>query len=80
MMNYTVYVLRSEKDGKRYIGVTNDLERRMKEHQGGGVQSTKNRRPLELLYTEVFENKGEALLREKFFKTGKGREFLNSIE
>ncbi|MCF7906149.1 GIY-YIG nuclease family protein [Candidatus Gracilibacteria bacterium] len=77
---YIVYILRSEKDNKRYIGMTQSLERRLKEHYNGQVKSTKNRRPLILFYTEKFSTKEEASLREEFFKTGKGREFLNSKE
>jgi putative endonuclease len=75
---YTVYVLKSEKDGKRYIGFTNNLARRICEHNSGGVKSTRNRKPFKLIYTEEFTIKKEAMLREKFFKTGKGREFLNN--
>ena len=48
-------------------------------HNNGNVESTKNRRPLELLYYEEIEDRAEAAKREKFLKSGKGREFLNSI-
>jgi putative endonuclease len=77
-MNYTVYILRSERDSRRYIGFTNNLEERFLEHQYGLVKSTKNRRPLKVIYTEEFEKKSDALAREKFFKSGKGREFLKN--
>ena len=77
---YTVYILKSGKDKKRYIGMTKDIERRQNEHYNGNVKSTKNRRPIKLIYTEGFEIKKDAMLREKFFKTGKGREFLKNIE
>jgi len=76
---YYVYILLSERDQKRYIGFTQDLERRIVEHNSGLVKSTKNRIPLKLIYFERFENKVEAMKREKFFKSGKGREFLNNI-
>ena len=75
---YFVYILKSLKDHKRYIGFTSDLERRILEHNSGLVKSTRNRKPLELIYTEEFENKKIAMAREKFFKSGKGREFLKS--
>ena len=75
---FTVYILKSIKDNKRYIGFTNDLRRRLFEHNNGLVISTINRKPLELIYVEEFENKEEAMDREKFFKSGKGREFLKS--
>ena len=77
---YIVYVLRSEKDGKRYIGYTSDLARRLNEHNSGKTISTKNRRPFILIYQEEYSTKAEAMEREKFFKSGKGREELKKIE
>jgi len=76
---YYVYVLRSLKDGRRYIGSTGDLTRRLFEHNNGLVKSTRYRRPLELIYHEVFDDKHSALMRERFFKTGKGREYLHNL-
>ncbi|HEY4755448.1 MAG TPA: GIY-YIG nuclease family protein [Ignavibacteriaceae bacterium] len=78
-MSYFVYILKSKKDNKRYIGFTNNLDRRINEHNSGLVKSTKNRKPLILIYTEEFERKTEAMAREKFFKTGKGRELLDTV-
>jgi len=65
---FYVYVLKSLKDNKRYIGFTENLQRRLFEHNNGLVKSTKNRRPLELIYHEEFVSKKDALLREKFLK------------
>lgn len=76
---YTVYILLSEKDNKRYIGFTDNLVRRLFEHNSGLVKSTKNRKPLKLIYTEQFENKSDAMNRERFFKSGFGRSFLKNI-
>jgi len=76
-MNY-IYVLKSKKDLKRYIGLTNNLERRLLLHNSGKVKATKNRRPFELIYFEKFEDRTRAAKREKFLKSGKGREYLNS--
>ena len=76
---YTVYVLKSEKDSKRYIGFTENLDRRLFDHANGLVKSTRNRRPLVLIYKEEFTDKMEAQLREKFLKSGQGRAFLNRI-
>ena len=56
-MTYFVYIFTSLKDSKRYIGMTSDLNRRLNEHNSGKVKSTKNRRPLELIYTEEFTSK-----------------------
>ena len=50
---YYTYVLQSEKDRKFYIGFTKDLRQRFKEHAKGLVESTKNRRPLKLIYYEA---------------------------
>jgi putative endonuclease len=75
-MIYFVYILISKKDNKRYIGMTSNLERRLFEHNSGMVKSTRNRRPLELLHKEEFNNKSDALLREKELKSKKGKIFL----
>jgi putative endonuclease len=72
-----VYVLKSERDGKLYTGRTSWLERRLKQHEDGLVKSTKNRRPLKLVYKEEFDNIEQAIAREKFFKSGQGRSFLS---
>jgi putative endonuclease len=73
---YFVYILRSEKDGKRYIGMTSNIERRLSEHNTGRVKSTKNRQPLVLVKLEQYETKVEAEKREKFLKTGSGRNWM----
>ena len=75
-MNYT-YVLKSLKDNKLYIGWTNDLKRRFSNHSLGKVIATRDRRPLELVYYEACLDKEKAIKREKYFKTGFGRRFLN---
>ena len=74
-MFYT-YVLKSEKDGKLYVGFCEDLKIRLKEHQNGFVKSTKNRRPLVLIYYEACKDKQDAINREKQLKTGFGRAYL----
>jgi len=73
---YFVYILQSNKDGRRYIGFTEDLERRFSEHQKGLDKSTRHRRPMKLVHFESFSTKEDALEREEFYKTGKGREYL----
>ena len=70
---YYVYILQSEKDSKFYIGFTNHLERRMREHAEGKVLSTKGRRPFKLIYYEAFTNEKDAIRREDYFKTSKGK-------
>jgi putative endonuclease len=76
MKYYYVYVLKSEKDGKLYVGKTTDLVRRVKKHENGEVKATKGRRPLTLVFYEAFKNKTDAGGDELFFKTGYGREVL----
>jgi len=76
-MFYT-YVLRSARDNKLYIGSTSDLVTRKKFHDQGRVQSTKNRRPLVLIYYEACLTKEKAEKREKYFKTGFGGGFLKN--
>ena len=75
---YTVYVLKSQKDNKLYIGQTSNLGKRLNEHNSGMCKSTKSRLPFELLYTENYKTRSEAMKREKYFKTGVGREFLRN--
>jgi putative endonuclease len=79
MTVFYAYVLQSMKDNRYYYGYTSDLEKRQIEHNRGIVKSTRHRRPLHLIYSETFLSKNEAMDREKFFKSGKGREFLKSI-
>ena len=73
---YYTYVLISQKDQKLYTGYTNDLKSRLKEHNNGTVESTKNRIPFELVYYEACLDKNKAIKSEKYFKTGFARRFL----
>ena len=71
MKFFYVYILKSLKDGKFYIGLTADLERRVSEHQNGKNISTSKRLPVELIYYEAFLSKKDAQRRERYFKTTK---------
>ncbi len=71
-----VYVLKSLKNGRLYIGSTNDLERRLAEHNSGKNKYTRHVRPLQLVYNEVCDGRLEARRRESYLKSGQGREFL----
>ena len=77
-MFYYTYVLRSHKDRKLYIGFTGNIKERLKAHNQGEVESTKYRRPLELVYYEGCLSKELAGKRERYFMTGFGRKFLKS--
>ena len=76
---YYVYVLLSLKDNNFYIGFTNDLERRTKEHKQGKNISTKSRLPVELIYFEGHLSKEDTMRRESYFKTAKGKTSLRQI-
>ncbi len=76
---YFVYVLKSEKDKKFYIGITNNIEKRLKQHNDGNNFSTKYRKPFILVYYEIKENRQEARKREKFLKSGCGRELVKQL-
>ena len=76
---WNTYVLKSTIDGKRYIGRTDNLERRLCEHNTGKVRSTRHRRPLTILYTETYDTSLEARNREHYFKTHRGYNELNKI-
>ncbi len=75
---YYVYVLKSQKNGYRYIGHTNDLDRRLEEHNSGMTRSIRFQIPFILEYNESYETRLEAIRREKFLKSGKGREWLDN--
>lgn len=77
---YYVYVLRSKKDGKLYSGYTNNLKRRMVEHNRGEVKVTKNRILFELIYYESYLHRNDATAGEKYFKKTKwGRRHIKKV-
>lgn len=76
---HIVYVLHSAKDHQLYMGYTANLKRRLLAHTNGEVRSTKPRRPLTLIFYEAFRSKGDALRRERYFKTNEGKKMLRRI-
>ena len=76
-MFYT-YILISEKDDKFYVGYTDNLKRRIKQHNNGDVESTKYRRPLKLIYYEVCLNQKDAIHREKYLQTTYGKRYIRN--
>ncbi len=70
MQYYYVYVLQSELDNNFYTGYTKNIELRFEQHQKGFVTSTKNRRPLKLIYFEACLNQDDATHREKYSPYG----------
>jgi len=71
-----VYVLRSLRDERWYIGSTNDLRNRLRLHNSGAVSSTSPRRPFELVFYEAYPDEYDAKRREAYFKTSKGKSSL----
>ena len=65
---FFVYILQSKKDKSFYIGFAVDIKKRLEEHNQGLVRSTKNIRPIELIYCEIYKSKKDALIREKRLK------------
>ena len=65
---FYLYIIKSRKDNKCYIGSTNDLKRRFNEHNNGQVQSTKARIPFELIYYEAYKSENDARVREQSLK------------
>ena len=80
-MTFCVYILRSETTGQIYIGHTSDLERRLREHNdhklGKGRYTRKQKGPWRLVYAEEMQSRSEAMMREKFLKSGQGRELIH---
>jgi predicted GIY-YIG superfamily endonuclease len=64
-------------DSNLYVGSTNDINRRLTEHNSGKVDSTKNRTPFNLEAYFAVKGHSKAIELEKYFKTGSGRAFLN---
>lgn len=76
-MHY-VYVLKSIKDSKNYVGYTKNLKFRFEQHRNGLAASTKDRKPLKLIYYEACLNQQDATSREKYLKTIYGKRFIKS--
>ena len=81
-MYYYVYLLQSKKDGKYYIGHTNDIKKRLQEHKLGLVRSTRNRRPVKLIGYEIFESRNKARWREYQLKKhgDKKKKFIEKLK
>ena len=78
MKYYYVYILQSDLDQNFYTGYTDNLNRRIKEHNNGKVKSTTNRRPFKLVYWEGCLNRHDAAKREKYLKTAWGKRYIKN--
>ena len=73
-----VYVIQSKADNQFYVGATSDLKKRFEEHNLGYVESTKSRKPFDLVYYEASLNKFDAFRREKYLKTTYGKRYIKN--
>lgn len=78
-MPFTVYAIRSKARNYTYIGMSSELEVRIKRHNEGKNKTTSAYAPFDLIYTRTFESRAEARNHEKYLKTGQGRAFLKSL-
>ena len=74
-----MYIIQSEEDGWVYTGHTKDVSKRLQEHNRGKMGATRHRRPFKLVYAEEFSSRSEAMRKERFLKTGKGREVKEKL-
>ncbi|MCX6723847.1 MAG: GIY-YIG nuclease family protein [Candidatus Staskawiczbacteria bacterium] len=77
---YYVYIIKSEKRNYNYVGITNNPERRIKEHNRGYNRITKPYKPFKIILIEKHFDRTEARKREKFLKSGYGKEYVKGIQ
>jgi putative endonuclease len=77
-MPYYSYVLRSLKNGILYKGSTENIEQRLKSHNAGLVNFTSKHLPWDMVLFEEFASRSEAMKREKWYKTGSGRDWIKT--
>lgn len=76
---YYVYAIKSCSRYYIYVGISDNIDRRFSEHQKGYNKTTEPYRPFVLIHTECCESRIEARKREKYLKSGSGKEFLKSL-
>jgi len=81
-VGFTVYIIESLSTGKRYVGQTNNLQRRLAEHNNPdhnpGKYTSKHAGPWKLIHQEQYSSRSEAMKRERWLKSGTGRQWLNN--
>lgn len=78
-IKYSVYVIQSEVDKRLYVGLSSNIEKRLRSHNNGETFSTKGYRPWKLIYSEIVGKRKEAREREKYLKSGIGKEYIKNI-
>ncbi len=76
---FFVYALKSEVKNYIYVGMTDNVERRFSQHNLGYERTTKPYKPFTLIFTESYSTREDARKREKYLKSGVGKEFLKSL-
>jgi putative endonuclease len=76
---FTVYAISSISKNYIYVGLTIDVQNRLKRHNSGYEKTTRSYRPFELLYSEEHQSRIKAREREKYLKSGVGKEFLKNL-
>lgn len=76
---YYVYTIYSKSYNRIYIGLSNNPERRLSEHNAGCVKPTRPYKPWLIIYTELCKNRKEAREKEKYYKSGFGREYVKQF-
>ena len=77
---FQVYVLRSTKTGRRYVGSCQDFEERLRRHNNGESKATKHGVSWTVLHVEKCETRAAAMKKESYYKTGRGRQELNQLK
>jgi putative endonuclease len=78
-MSFYTYILKSELNGRYYIGCCSDVAVRLIRHNQGATPSTKPYRPWSIVWTEKFDSKSEAIIREQMIKRMKSRAYIESL-
>ena len=78
-MDYYVYAIYNQDKSYIYVGLTDNLQRRINQHNKGYNRTTKPYKPFKILTTEKFGNRKEARKREKYLKSGCGKEYLKKL-
>jgi putative endonuclease len=76
---YYVYAINSLSRTYIYVGISDNVARRVSQHNSGSNKTTRAYRPFELIYSESYPTRAQARLREKYLKSGVGKEFLKSL-
>ncbi len=76
---YYVYAIESLNRKYIYIGITNDIDKRVKQHNTGKNKTTKPYLPFQILFTEEYKTRIDARKREKYLKSGCGKEYVKKL-